>query len=147
MSILESLHKEHEEILGKTHFIMAQLIHSLKTTFNDYPEHTKEFTEFVQTNLINHWEIEEEVIYPILKKKVDPLIVQNLIFDHERLKREFNEYLQHVNDAELAILHIKNLINYLEIHSRKEEELFSSVISSTSLSQEELKKIEEVIKH
>ena len=147
MSLLEIMHKEHDEILGKVHFFMAQLLHSLKMTFEDHPEHVKEFTEFVKEKLLSHWKVEEEFIYPILETKVDPLIITNLVFDHERINSEFNTYLRYVMDSDLSNLHLTHLINYLEIHARKEEELFASVISAGSLSQEELKTIEEAMKH
>jgi hemerythrin len=70
------------------------------------------------------------------------LTIENLVSDHKRIINVFNEYLKYVDDFNRSFQLLKNLIDYLDIHAKKEEELFSSV----TLSDEELKKIENRVK-
>jgi len=70
-----------------------------------------------------------------------PSIINNLLFDHERIVKEFNR-IENVKDFDLSIQILKNLINYLNIHAKKEDELFSTIV----LSNEELKRMDEKVK-
>ena len=142
MSTIETLNEEHNEVFKKIQLIETVQIRSLRTTLDKYPEFVKEFSQFVKTVLLYHFKVEEEALFPALKKIVEPLVIQNLLFDHENIVRVFREYLEHVKDFDLSIQILKQLLNYLDIHAQKEQRLFSSV----NLSDEELKKIDEMAK-
>ena len=142
MSTLKTLNEEHLEVFKKIQLIETVQIRSLRKTLDEYPEFVKEFSKFVKTVLLYHFKVEEEALFPALKKIIEPLVIKNLLFDHENIVRVFREYLEHVKDFDLSIQILKQLLNYLDIHAQKEERLFSSVI----LSDEELKKIDEMAK-
>lgn len=142
MSTLETLNEEHNKVFKKIQLIETVQIRSLRQTLEDYPDFVKEFSQFVRNVLLFHFKIEEEAVFPVLKKKVEPLVIKNLLFDHENIVRVFREYLEHVKDFDLSIQILKQLLNYLDIHAQKEDRLFSSII----LSDEESKKIDKIAK-
>lgn len=139
MSVGELLRKAHNEVLMKVHSIETQQIQSLQETLEKYPQFVKDFTQNVETVLFKHFKLEEEVLFPILDKKVESSTIQFLLIDHERIRNIFHEYLEYVQDFDHSIQLLKNFINYLNIHAKKEEEFFSSI----TLSDEELKQIDE----
>ena len=142
MSTIENLRKEHKDVFKEIHLIETVQIRSLRETLDKYPNFVKEFSRFVKTNLLHHFKVEEEALFPVLKKKMNSRAILNLIFDHTNIIRIFNEYLEFVKDFDLSIQILKQLLNYLNIHAQKEEKLFSSVI----LSDEEMKRIDEMAK-
>ncbi len=147
MSTIETLRKEHNQMLLKIHSIEAQQIRTLKETLTQHRSHelttfVEEFSQFVKSVLFNHFLVEEEALFPVLYNKVKSLTIENLVSDHIRIINVFNEYLKYVDDFNRSFQLLKNLIDYLDIHAKKEEELFSSV----TLSDEELKKIENRVK-
>lgn len=130
-------------MLLKIHSIEAQQIRTLKETLTQHRSHelatfVQEFSQFVKSVLFNHFKVEEEALFPVLQNRVKPLTIENLLSDHKRIVNVFNEYLKCVDDFNRSFQLLKNLINYLDIHAKKEEELFSSI----TLSDEELKKID-----
>lgn len=130
-------------MLLKIHSIEAQQIRTLKETLTQHRSHelttfVQEFSQFVKSVLFNHFKVEEEALFPVLQNRVKPLTIENLLSDHKRIVNVFNEYLKYVDDFNRSFQLLKNLINYLDIHAKKEEELFSSI----TLSDEELKKID-----
>jgi len=142
MSTLETLRKEHNDVFKEIHHIETEQIRSLKETLDQYPNFVKGFSQFIKTGLLHHFKVEEEALFPVLKKKVNSRTILNLLFDHENIIRIFREYLEFVKDFNLSIQILKQLLNYLNIHAQKEEKLFSSVI----LSDEEMKRIDEKAK-
>ena len=130
-------------MLLKIQSIEAQQIRTLRETLTQHRSHelttfVEEFSQFVRSVLFNHFKVEEEALFLVLQNKVKPLTIENLLSDHKRIVNGFHEYLKYVDDFNRSFELLKNLINYLDIHAKKEEELFSSV----TLSDEELKKIE-----
>jgi hemerythrin-like domain-containing protein len=147
MSTIETLRKEHNQMLLKIHSIEEQQIRTLREAKNQQRSHElttfeEEFSQFVKSVLFNHFKVEEEALFPVLQNKVKPLTIENLLSDHKCIVNVFNDYLKYVDDFNRSFELLKNLINYIDIHAKKEEELFSSV----TLSDEELKKIESRVK-
>jgi len=134
-------------MLLKIHSIEAQQIRTLRETLAQHRSHelatfVQEISQFVRSVLFNHFKVEEEALFPVMQNKVKPLTIENLLSDHKRIVNIFHEYLKYIDDFNRSFQLLKNLINYLDIHAKKEEEFFSSI----TLSDEELKKIDSMAK-
>lgn len=138
---MENLKKEHSDVFKRIQLWESSQIHFLEETRDHYQDFIKELSQFFKTGLAYHFKVEEEALFPVLKNKVEPSIIQNLLFDHERIIKEFRRF-ELVKDFDLSVQILKSLINYLKIHAQKEEDFFSSI----NLSDYELKKVDEQAK-
>jgi iron-sulfur cluster repair protein YtfE (RIC family) len=137
MVTMEMLRNEHIDVFKRIQLWESSQIHFLQETRDQYPVFVRELSEFFKTGLAYHFKVEEEALFPVLKNKVEPSIIQNLLFDHERIIKEFRRF-ELVEDFDLSVQILKSLINYLKIHAQKEEDFFSSV----NLSDEEVKQVD-----
>lgn len=138
---MEKLRNEHNDVFKRLQLWESSQIHFLEETRDQYPDFVKELTQFFKTGLAYHFKVEKEALFPVLKNKAEQSIIQNLLFDHQRIIKEFRRF-EHVKDFDLSIQILKSLINYLKIHAQKEEDLFSSI----NLSDEETKQVDQKAK-
>jgi hemerythrin-like domain-containing protein len=86
-------------------------------------ERSREFREFFEANLVNHFRAEEEVLFPELSARVPQSeeIIQLLLREHEQIRSAIPNLNEEVGLAKLVF----DLGDLLERHIRKEErELF-----------------------
>ncbi|MEO6164015.1 MAG: hemerythrin domain-containing protein [Candidatus Binatia bacterium] len=86
-------------------------------------ERAQEFLEFYRANLVAHFKAEEEVLFPLMRERVDgcAAMLDQLVQDHEQLRRAMPQLESGTGLAKL----IFDLGDLLERHIRKEErELF-----------------------
>ncbi|MEO6348392.1 MAG: hemerythrin domain-containing protein [Aquaticitalea sp.] len=131
--------KRHKTLqpLSRDHHHGLLLSWKIRSGFNKKieVERIKTYTDwFFMTHLIPHFELEEQHIFPLLKKDND--LVKRALSEHRRLKRLFNEE----NEIEKSLSKIEE---ELEHHIRFEERVLFPEIQKIA-SEEELVLIEKM---
>lgn len=128
---LQSLSREHHHGL--------LLCWKIRSGFakNVSPLRIKNYTDwFYMKYLLPHFELEEEHVFPILKK--DHELVRKALVDHRRLRRLFNQSIN-------IELNLGLIEEELEAHIRFEERILFPEIQSVATS-EQLERIHEIHK-
>ncbi|ESU29201.1 hypothetical protein FLJC2902T_05910 [Flavobacterium limnosediminis JC2902] len=128
---LQSLSREHHHGL--------LLCWKIRTGFakNVSPVRMKRYTDwFYMKYLLPHFELEEEYVFPVLKK--DHELIRKALTDHRRLRRLFNQSIN-------IELNLGLIEEELEAHIRFEERVLFPEIQNSATS-EQLEKISEIHK-
>lgn len=135
---LQSLSQEHHHGL-----LLAQLIKAGSPEYKGLPSTTvdkKLYTiKFFEENLIPHFKKEEEVLFPLTRKKNSN--VENLVTELIKQHKEIDLLINKLKDSSQPEDELDELGKLLEAHIRKEErELFQMI--QEILSKTELIKLE-----
>jgi hemerythrin-like domain-containing protein len=147
LASIETLRKAHDEILKRLHLVeqvsLRFLEEKAQLSREEYTNYVNEFSQFFKTSIMYHFKVEEQALFPILKSKGEASAIEKLLSDHRRILTGF-QYFENMKDPEASTKLLRNLINDLSAHARKEEELFP--LWARRLSGEELKRIDEEAK-
>lgn len=123
--------------LSREHHHGLMLCWKIRTGFakNVQPERIKKYTDwFYMTYLLPHFELEEEHVFPVLRK--DHELVRKAHADHRRLRRLFNQAIN-------IELNLGLIEEELEAHIRFEERVLFPEIQEWA-SADQLRRIEEI---
>ncbi len=97
----------------------------------DYVRSVVPCERFFRISLPWHISVEEMALFPIIKAKDGKaeLIVSEFISEHTEIKRRFGEQ-EEIEDREMSCKKMSELMNLLALHSRRENELFGSMVFS-----------------
>lgn len=144
MLILETLRKEHAELLKRVQLVeeASLLLYKEKSQLprEEYVNVINEFSQFFKTSIVYHFKVEEQALFPVLKDKDLGPDIQELLSEHRRILMGF-QHFERIKGPIASVTILKMLINDLSIHARKEDELFP--LWASRLSNEELKRIDE----
>lgn len=146
MSTWSLLSRQHQELFRKIQLLEEASLSLLakKTTHEKDERLVEDFLRFFKVGLTQHFKIEEEALFPILKSNVkdaEPL-VSELVSEHKSM---INEYFKLENSKNPRFSQTKDLIvllNILSAHTEKEEKFIPPLIAL--LSKEQLQKINEL---
>jgi hypothetical protein len=145
MRILKLISTEHLEVIKKCHRLEIDLIRILQSELKkDESEVTMDFLKFYRTEIINHFKLEEEAVFPVLWSvfKKERQLIRVLLADHQDITKR---YLKLENFSKRAVRNqteaLLDLLKNLLIHAFKEEITINQLI--LGLDERHLKKIEE----
>jgi DUF438 domain-containing protein len=146
----ESLHREHSEIFTRVNLLEKALIDLLQKRTTGYLEKTsslqKDFLEAFERGMTLHFTIEQEALFPALRKKGKnaETLVDELLLQHRSIMEKYNEIVQasHTDEEKREVL--LELARELAEHSRKEEISVPPIVAQMSF--EQLREIDQEAK-
>jgi len=127
---LTELSRDHHHALVLAMNLQREGIHS--KTFPQSPEEKKaEAKHCYKSELVNHFRIEEELLFPFVRMKNDSLLdlTKRLVHEHRLLR----EYIEQLDSAGDVLSELDKLGKLLESHVRLEERvLFEEIQNSFS---------------
>ncbi|MFH0897308.1 MAG: hemerythrin domain-containing protein, partial [Candidatus Bathyarchaeota archaeon] len=133
MSTCALVNEEHQEILKKIHLLEEASLDLLKkqafSETNLGP--LKEFLEVFKFGVLQHFEIEEKALFPVLRKaskdKEQPIL--ELIYEHGALIQTYSNLQNRISPTNYAKM-LKDFIEALSAHARKELELLPPLMEA-----------------
>lgn len=149
MSTLALVQKEHAEILTKMHLLEKALIGLLQKHETEYIEKTylqKDFLESFRRTLTFHFIIEEEALFPFMRKisQNAELLVKELLFQHQSMIEECDKLMQTADIYGQKNKLLLKLVQELATHAEKEEREIPPIVKQMSL--EQIREVDEVTK-
>ena len=137
--IFEQIRSVHRQILGRIASLEAGVLHSGarpgRRNAGSRNAEVREFIEILKQQFLAHTILEDEVLYPALvealpqtKATIDPLHAENLELRNmaTRLASTLEEEPGPARDEQIAV-QMRDLVDLLRIHLRKEEALVLGV--------------------
>lgn len=147
MSTCVLVNKEHQEILKKIHLLEEASLDLLKKqAFSETSLRLlKEFLGVFKFGVLQHFEIEEKALFPVLRAtsrdKEQPIL--ELIYEHGTLIQMYSSLQNRVNPTNYAKM-LRDFIEALSAHARKELELLPPLMEA--LNEKQLSIIDEAAK-
>lgn len=106
----------------------------------------KDFLKFFKLGITQHFKVEEEALFPILRNvfQSEEQIISRLILEHKLLIQKYSRLQKLRNPTVNQLKRIMNFLAYLSAHARKEEEKLPSLIET--LDERQLRMIDEKAK-
>jgi hemerythrin-like domain-containing protein len=146
MSTWNLVSRQHQGLLRKIQLLEEASLDLLskKIAYEESHKLAEDFMKFFRVGVIQHFKIEEEALFPILRrnfKDAEPLISE-LIAEHKTM---INKYFELQDDKNLKLSKpedLTGLLRDLSEHARKEESSLPQLIAS--LDEGQLKKIDDL---
>ena len=142
MGTWDSLHREHLEIFTKVNLLESALIDFLQKRAAGPVEVNsdlqKDFLEAFKTGITLHFAVEEDALFPALRKmgKTAETLVEELLVEHSSIMEKYGKTTQASDAAEEKRGILLQLIPELAAHTQKEEKFVSPIVSQMSLEQQ-----------
>jgi DUF438 domain-containing protein len=139
LSTWNILHREHGEMFTKVNLLEKALIDLLQKHATDTDgtvDNQKAFLEAFEHGITLHFRVEEEALFPELKKtgKDAETLVNELLQEHSIIMKEYSQTLTPQNDTEQKEALLK-MLTELQAHNRKEERTIPTVITQLTFAQ------------
>jgi iron-sulfur cluster repair protein YtfE (RIC family) len=140
MGTWDVLHREHGEMFTKVNLLEKALIDLLQKHATDTDgtvDQQKAFLEAFEHGITLHFTVEEEALFPELKKtgKDAATLVSELLQEHRSILQKYSQITQvSPRDAEKQGILLK-MLTELQAHNRKEERTVPPIITQLSFAQ------------